>query len=333
MLPASSVVPCFAYAGRMAIQGMWIAVDIIGTRLGREVFVHSAAGDRVARPLSRCANKLGLDRAGEAVVDAVVRSLLDGKEIPKVEGLVVESHQIDASDGTPVALIVWIGAREPDPRPTYNVWVLDMTAMTTRTSGDDPSMIGDGREADEERHVQHLFTWLNPEDAWNMVGGYYDALTGEDGLLIQSYWSLRPGGTEWVHMWSSCRLRLTDDGNQRTLYGLTLRLAERELEANIASLIKFGNATLMLVEARNRIPLTTVGKLAPLGESKVEQVLNQVDLELLANPADPESGGQRLLIDGEPYIASTFELHSAREKEKHGDPVAIILLVEESAAN
>lgn len=316
----------------MSIQGMWLAVDIIGTQFGKEVFIHSAGGERVARPLSRCATKLGLDRAGEAVVDAVARSLLDGKRIPKVEGLVVESHQIDASDGTPVALIVWIGDREPDPRPTYNVWVLDMTEMTTRTSGDDPSMIGDGREANEERHVQHLFTWLNPEDAWGMVGGYYDALTGEDGLLIQSYWSLRPAGTEWVHMWSSCRLRVTGDGNQRTLYGLTLRLAERELESNIASLIRFGNATLMLVEARHRIPLTTVGKHAPLGESKVAQVLDQIDLEQLANPDDPENGGQRLLIDGEPFIASTFKLHSAREKEKHGDPVAIILLVEENVA-
>ncbi|MDV6270964.1 hypothetical protein [Rhodococcus globerulus] len=316
----------------MSIQGMWLAVDIIGTQFGKDVFIHSAAGERVARPLPRCAKKLGLDRSGEAVVEAVVRALLSGKTIPKVDGLIVESHKIDASDGTPVALIVWIGDREPDPRPTYNVWVLDMTAMTTRTSGDDPAMIGDGREANEERHVQHLFTWLNPEDAWDMVGGYYDALTGEDGLLIQSYWSLRPAGTEWVHMWSSCRLRLTDEGNQRTLYGLTLRLAERELESNIASLIRFGNATLMLVEARNRIPLTTVGKLAPLGESKVAQVLDQVDLALLASPDDPEGSGQRLLIDGESFMASTFKLHSAREKEKHGDPVAIILLVEEKAA-
>ncbi|MFM9262224.1 hypothetical protein ACKAMS_26650 [Rhodococcus sp. 5A-K4] len=317
----------------MATKGMWLAVDIIGTAYGKDVFIHSAGGERVASTLPRCAGQLGLGKKGEMVVEAVVRSLLAGKEVPKVDGLIVESHQIDASDGTPVALIVWIGENEPEPRPTYNVWVLDMSAMTTRTSGDDPSMIGDGREAGEERHVQYLFTWLNPEDAWGMVGGYYDALTGEDGMLIQSYWSLRPDGAEFVHMWSSCRLRLTDDGNQRTLYGLTLRLQERELEANIASLVKYSNATLMLVEARNRIPLTTVGKHAPLRESQVAQVLDQIDLEQLASHNDPDSGAQKVLIDGEPYTAATFELHSARAREKHGDPVAIILLLEDSATS
>lgn len=243
MLPTSRYSEIWPYAGLMAIKGMWLAVDIIGTQFGKDIFIHSAAGERVAATLPRCANQLGYSKKGEAVVEAVVRSLLAGKEVPQVEGIIVESHQIDASDGTPVALIVWIGDREPDPRPTYNVWVLDMSAMTTRTSGDDPSMIGDGREAGEERHVQYLFTWLNPEDAWNMVGGYYDALTGEDGMLIQSYWSLRPGGNEFVHMWSSCRLRLTDEDSQRTLYGLTLRLESRELEANIANLVKYSNAT------------------------------------------------------------------------------------------
>ncbi|WP_336873526.1 hypothetical protein [Rhodococcus qingshengii] len=316
----------------MAIKGMWLAVDIIGTAYGKDVFIHSAGGERIATTLPRCAGQLGLGKKGEMVVEAVVRSLLAGKEVPKVDGLIVESHQIDASDGTPVALIVWIGEREPDPRPTYNVWVLDMSAMTTRTSGDDPSMIGDGREAGEERHVQYLFTWLNPEDVWNMVGGYYDALTGEDGMLIQSYWSLRPGGDEFVHMWSSCRLRLTGEGRQRTLYGLTLRLASRQLEANIANLVKYSNATLMLVEARNRIPLTTVGKHAPLAEAKVNQVLDQIDLELLASHGDPDVGAQKIVIDGEPYTARNFELHSERPKEKHGDPVAIILLLEDPVA-
>src|SRR5690606_28937804 len=174
--------------------------------------------------------------------------------------------------GTPVGLIAWIGTDKPGPRPTYNAWILDMAAMTTRTTGDNPSLIGDGREANEERHVQYLFTYLNPEDAWNMVGGYYDALTGEDGLLIDSYWSLRPGGT-WVHFWSSCRLRVRKN-DQRLLYGLTMQLDKREmLEANISSLVRYSNATLLLVEARQTIPITTVGRHAPLGESRISQVL------------------------------------------------------------
>lgn len=36
------------------------------------------------------------------------------------------------------------------------------------------------------------------------------------------------------------------------------------------------------------------------------------------------------MIDGVPFIAASFPLHSSREK--HGDPVAIILLVEEKDA-
>ncbi|KLL95123.1 hypothetical protein NJ76_29940 [Rhodococcus sp. IITR03] len=312
----------------MSLAGKWIAVDLIGSKLGNDIFVHSAAGERVARPLHR-AKALGLDKIGEMVVRAVVTAAMEERAIPKVEGLHVEAHQVDASDGTPVGLIVWVGQQKPTPRPTYNTWVLDMAVMTTRTNGDDPSLIGDGREADEERHVQYLFTYLNPEDAWNMVGGYYDALTGEDGMLIESYWSLRPGGT-WVHFWSSCRLRVREN-NQRFLYGLTLQLDKREmLEANISSLVRYSNATLLLVEARQRIPITTVGKLAPLGEQKITQVLEQVNLAELAKADVPEDAEQKIEIDGTPFLATSFPLHSARER--HGDPVAIILLVEDQTS-
>jgi hypothetical protein len=312
----------------MAIQGTWIGVDIIGSlnHGGDDLFVHSAGGARVAKYLRRCAKAIGLDRRGEEIIREVFKLKLAGKEIPQTEGIHVETHRVDASDGTPVGLIVWVGAQPPGPRPVYNAWILDMAVMTTRTSGDNPSLIGDGREANEERHVQHLFTYLNPEDAWNMVGGYYDALTGEDGMLIDSYWSLRP--TEaWVHFWSSCRLRV-DEGDHRSLFGLTMQLEKRELlEANISSLVRYSNATLLLVEARNKIPLTSVGKLAPLGESRIGQVLDQVDLAELASAQAPEDAEQRIEIDGVPFIATSFPLHSAREK--HGDPVAIILLVEE----
>lgn len=314
----------------MALPAAWIAVDIIGTQLLGEVFVHSAAGERVARPLRRIAYKLGFDRAGEAVFAAVIDAALSGRTIPPTEGLVIETHQIDASDGTPVGLIAWVANATPTPRPTYNVWVLDMTVMTTRTSGDDPAMIGDGREAGEEKHVQHLFTFLNPEDAWSMVGGYYDALTGNDGLLIDSYWSLRPQ-EQWVHMWSSCRLRVTDDGTQRTLYGLTLKLDHREIfESNIASLVRYSQATLLLVEAKNKIPITTVGRLAPLGADRISQVLDQVDLNELAAPDSGEGIEQKIRVDEKAFTAAKFALHSAQEK--HGDPVAIILLLEDQAA-
>ncbi|KZM69305.1 hypothetical protein AWN90_10525 [Nocardia terpenica] len=314
----------------MTLPAAWIAVDIIGTRVHGEVFIHSAAGRRVARPLRRVASKLGFDRSGEAVFTALVESALAGRDVAAVPGLVVETHRIDAADGTAVALVVWAATTAPPPRPTYNVWVLDMTAMTTRTSGDDPSLIGDGRNAGEERHVQYLFTYLCPEDAWSMCGGYYDALTGDDGLLIDSYWSLRPT-EQWVHMWSSCRLRVTDKGRQRTLYGLTLVLNKREnFTSNISSLVRFTRATLLLVEKKNRIPITTVGRLAPLGENRVCEVLDQVDLDELAAPDSGDGIEQKIRIEGQPFVATKFALHSVQER--HGDPVAIILLTEDSAA-
>ncbi|WP_225730973.1 MULTISPECIES: hypothetical protein [unclassified Nocardia] len=314
----------------MALPATWIAVDVIGTQLSKEVFIHSAGGVRVARPLRRVRTNLGFDRAGEVAFSAVVEARLEGRPLPAVEGLVIETDLKMASDGTPVGLLVWMAATPPTERPTYNVWLLDMTAMTTRTTGDDPGLIGDGRAAGEERHVQHLFTFLCPEDAWRMCGGYYDALTGDDGLLIDSYWSLRPA-EHWVHMWSSCRLRVTAEGAQRTLYGLTLVLREREnFESNIAPIVRFTKATLLLVERRNRIPITTVGQLAPLSESKVGQVLDQVDLEELASPDAEDGIEQKISIDGEPFIATKFALHSAQER--HGDPVAIILLTEDKSA-
>ncbi|MET9489830.1 hypothetical protein [Nocardia sp. NPDC006630] len=104
-------------------------------------------------------------------------------------------------------------------------------------------------------------------------------------------------------------------------------LATREIESNIASLVKYTNATLLLVESKNRIPLTSVGRLAPLGEGRISQVLEQIDLQGLSTPQDSEGSEQRITIDGQPYLAAKFALHSAREK--HGDPVAIILLVED----
>ncbi|MEU0541162.1 hypothetical protein ABZ319_14945 [Nocardia sp. NPDC005978] len=313
----------------MALPAGWITIDVIGTRLTGDMFVHSAFGNRVARPLRRCANKLGFDRNGELIFRAVAEAELHGTEIPATNGLFVDVHRLTAADGTWVGLIMWVSATPPTPRPVYNAWVLDLATMTSRTSGDDPSLVGDGRRPGEERSIQSLLTWLNPEDTWSVVGLYYDALTGEDGLLIEMDWSLRPHDTQWVHLWSTCRLRVSAD-SRRTLYGLTLQLVSREIEANIAALIHYSRATLLLVEARFRIPLTSVGRLAPLGEDRTAQIMAQIDLESLADPEDPEGSEQAIRIDGQPFTASIFPLRSARPR--HGDPVAIVLLHQHEGA-
>lgn len=313
----------------MAWPGVWIAVDIVGTHLSGEVFVHSAAGDPIARPLRECADQLGLTDADEAAFRAVVEAALTGHEILSGDGIVVETHRIDAADGTPVGLIVWADPRPPTARPVYNAWVFDVAGMTSRTSGDNPGLIGDGRAPGEERHIQHLFTWLNPEDASSWMAVYYDAHTGVDGTLLQLYWSLRPGGREWVHLWSSCRLRVSDS-NHRMLYGLTVELASREVESAIAPLVQFSRATLLLVEAGTRTPITTVGSLAPLGESRIAQVLDQVDLEKRSEPGVFDSVEQDIRIDGVRFTASTMALTSVQGRR--GAPVAVVLVPGESGA-
>jgi hypothetical protein len=95
-------------------------------------------------------------------------------------------------------------------------------------------------------------------------------------------------------------------------------------------MVSFTDATMLLVEKKNRIPLTSVGRMAPLGESRIAQVLDQVDLNHLGSPDSSEGAEQRVIIDGQPFVARKFSLHSAQEK--HGDPVAIILLTAETAA-
>lgn len=312
----------------MALRGSWIAVDIIGTNQGKDIFVHSAGGAKVAKTLRRCALALGLDKRGEAVVRAVVEQTLQGRAVPEVDGLHVETHEVVASDGTPVGLLVWVGDQEPSARPIYNGWVMDMRAMTTRTSGDNPALIGDGRVADEERHIQYLFTYLNPDDVWYLIGAYSDVMAGEDGLFLEGHWSLRPAG-QWVHFWSSGRVHLLDDEGGRLVYGLTLHIPEREIfESNIGALVRYSGATLLLVEARDKIPLTTAGRLAPLSENQVNQVLAQVDVDILSTSIDNPLE-QKIEIDSTQFLASTFPLHSSREN--HGDPVAIILLAPEES--
>ena len=312
----------------MALPALWIAIDVIGTSLSGDIFVHSASGERVSRPLRRCASQLGFSRAGEAAFRSIVAAALADRELPALDGLVIETHRVDAADGTRVGLIVWASASPAGERPVYNAWVLDLATMTTRTSGDDPAMIGDGRRAGEQRSIQSLLTWLNPDDAWTIVGIFYDALTGDDGLLIEGQWSVRPAGADWVHMWTAGRLRVSED-NQRLLHGLTVKLVSREINANIAMLVRYSGATLLLVEALYRIPLTSVGRMAPLSEDHTAQVLAQLDQAKLSCPTDPDGAVQAITIDGEPFTASIFPLSSARLK--YGGPVAVVLFRSEEA--
>lgn len=106
-----------------------MAVDIIGSKSGNDIFVHSAAGKRVARPLYR-AKSLNLDKAGEMLMRGVVSVALEGRAIPRVEGMHIETHQVDASDGTPVGLVVWVGTEKPEP-------AADLQRLGSRYGGHD----------------------------------------------------------------------------------------------------------------------------------------------------------------------------------------------------
>jgi hypothetical protein len=306
------------YSVRMRVPNQWIAVDLLGPS-GRNMLVHSAGGAKVAKALRRVdASELGFDETSRRIFTAYADSLRSDTDtaidLPDDLGnLRIEHHLLTAADGKNITAIIWFGDTEPTPRPTYNAWVADLFNFTTATTGDDVKLIGDDREEGEERHGQHLFRYLNPEDAWRMMGGYYDAFTGDDGLYVDANWTLNVPDNP-VHFYSGCRLVVTD--TTRLLYGTSMQIAARpDYQSNIATLVGGGDRTLLLFEARGPQPLTSVGAEAPVSPEFYESVMKQVDLK--------SPGQAEITVEGKEFTAMLFPLHSVQEQ--HGDPVAILL--------
>ncbi|WP_378733338.1 hypothetical protein [Nocardia brasiliensis] len=313
----------------MQLPRCWIGIDVVGTHLQGEIVVHSVAGRRAARPLRRIAYEIGLkSRGAEQLFKGVVTDLLGRPATDHTAteaGLECRSHWIKAPDGTPLGLIVWLAEPPPLPPPVYNAWILDLDRVTTRSSGDDLSLIGDGRKAGEERPIRDLLCRVNPDDAPAFLSLYYDALTGEKGLLAEAMWSVRaPTEDQWIHFWSAAHVGGigTPDDSGRSLYGLTMRLDSRELDTRLGTVVAFTNSTLLMVDADHRVPLATTGELAPMDAVLIGQVLDQIDLDQVIASRD-NAIERDIWLTGRPYRAKAFRLPTAQKRPVH--PVAIVL--------
>ncbi|MFI5778971.1 hypothetical protein [Nocardia sp. NPDC051570] len=312
----------------MHLPRCWFGVDVIATLLREEIFIHSAGGQRVARPLRRVASRLGFDRQGEDLFTAVVRDALAGPAVDRVRaegGLECHTHWIKAPDDTSVGLIVWLAAAPVQIRPVYNSWILDLHKVATRSGGDNLGLIGSDRLPGEERPIRDLLRHTNPEDAGEFLSLYYGARTGKEGAYTEAFWSVRPGD-DWVHFWSSTNLVGSADSGRATVYGLTAQLRDRELDTRLGTLVRYTNATLLMVDAQNKVTVTATGELAPALEDEqlLEQVLAQIDTDRVLAATSDSVVEQTIAIEGDQFRAAAFSVTNAR---KHIDgPVAILLV-------
>ncbi|MBF6329066.1 hypothetical protein [Nocardia transvalensis] len=309
----------------MHLPRCWVGIDVVGTRLHGEIFVHSAGAQRVARPLRRVASRLGFDREGERLFTHIAERALAGGA---VEGTCSESgiecrvHWIMAADDTPVGLILWVAPPPIAPRPVYNCGMLDVERVTTRTTGDGVGLIGDGRRPGEERPVRDLLRWMNPDDAPHFVSMYYDVLTGEEGTVAEAYWSVQPAGKDWIHFWTAAVLG-PPGPDRRIVYALTVQLPHRDFDTRLGNLVRYTNATLVLVEASNKITVTSAGELAPLDEDRLAQVLAQIDIDGIAAAPSGAPVEHAITIDQDPFLAAAFPLSNV---QKRPAPVVILLV-------
>lgn len=323
----------------MQLPRRWFSVDVIATLLHEQIVIHSSDGHRVARPLRRVASQLGFDRQGEALFTGVVNDLLAGPQVDHVRadgGIECHTHWIEAPDGQAVGLVVWIAAPPTTPRPDYNSWILDLRKVATRSGGDNLGIIGDGRQAGEERAIRHLLRNMIPDDAGEFLALYYGAQDGKEGRLTEATWSVRrpDDPTRWVHFWSTTTALGAHGGDNRTVYGLTAQLRHREMDTRMGTLVQYTHSTLLMVDARTGFTVTTTGELAPAFDSDeqlLRRVIEQIDLHRVAPAAAHETVvEQTISIDGDRYNVASFAVPNPRQTADA--PVAILLVPANSKA-
>ncbi len=312
----------------MQLPRRWFGIDVIGTRLREEIFLHSADGQRVARPLRRVGSRLGFDRQGEELFTAVVTDALADPPVDRIRcegGLECHIHWIMAPDDTAVGLIIWLAAPPVPDRPIYNSWILDLRKVATRSGGDNLALIGTDRLPGEERPIRDLLRHTNPEDAGEFLALYYDARTAKEGAFTEAFWSVRPAG-DWVHFWSSTNIVGSAESDRAAVYGLTAQLRDRELDTRLGTLVRYTNATLLMVDARNRVTVTTTGELAPALEDEqlLGRVLDQVDTDRVLTSSTDSVVEQTISIEGDRFRAASFSVTSDRKRVD--GPVAILLV-------
>ncbi|MGV9678858.1 hypothetical protein ACWDSJ_26550 [Nocardia sp. NPDC003482] len=312
----------------MQLPRCWFGVDVLASLSREKVIIHSADGQRVARPLRRVANRLGFDRQGEELFGAVVQDVLAGPPVDAVRsegGLCCHTHWVTAPDGMAVGLVIWLAAPPVGVRPVYNSWILDVHKAATRSGGDDLSLIGTDRRVGEERAIRDLLRHMNPEDAGEFVSLHYDAQTGKEGTFAEAFWSVRPDD-RWVHFWSTAFLLGTAEERGSTVYGLTAQLRDRRIDTRLGTLVRYTNATLLMVDARTRVAITATGDLAPEFEDErlLNQVLQQIDTDRVLAAAPDSTVEQTVSVDGERFRAAVFSVTSAQKES--GAPVGVLLV-------
>lgn len=327
----------------MRVPGVWIGCDVIATRLRREtrlqrsgeahrlrrsdIVVHSAAGQRVARVLTRCANTLGFDIDGERFWAEMVADLFDGPCEDRTAddaGIALRAHWVTAPDGEPVGLIVWLAPGSVPPRPIYNSWILDLDAVTTSSAGDDLAMLGTDRKVGEPRPIRDLLQYANADDVPKFLALYWDAATGTKGLAAEAIWSIQtPGAPDWVHFWSVAHAGVGP--TDRSVYGMSLQLASRPepVVSTLRHIVQFTRSSLILVDAERRVTLHIAGALrAELCDSNIANLLDELQIARIIS--GPQTSVEAIVtINGRQYEASAWPLPSAQHKPVR--PAAIVI--------
>ncbi|MFI6173551.1 hypothetical protein ACIBCN_42705 [Nocardia sp. NPDC051052] len=296
----------------MDLPRLWVGIDLISTRLHSEIVVHSAGGQRVGRRLRRVARKLGYDHSGEALFRGVVADVMNGPQLDHARaeaGIECRTHWITAADGTAVALLVWLAPPPVTPRPVYNSWIMDLRRLATAPDGDDLELYGVKRTVGEYKPIMGVFRNLNPDDAPAWTALIHNAGHQREGVTIDAAWSIRPDNN-WVHFWSSTtNLGAPQPG--RAVYGLTVQLPHRDLDTRLGTLVRYTDASLIMVDVRTRCVVAGSGDLADAlltDEPRLARVLTQIDLDRLV--VAPANGvvEQTISIEGSLFQAALFAM-------------------------
>ncbi|MBF6125481.1 hypothetical protein [Nocardia brasiliensis] len=334
----------------MRVPGAWVGVDVLTTRLRREariardgadsrlsrsdIMVHSAAGERVARVLTRCASMLGFDVEGERLWADMVADLFDGPYDDRTADdakMALRAHWVKAPDGMPVGLVLWLAPGPVLPRPVYNSWILDLDAVTTSSAGDDLAMLGTDRQAGEPRPIRDLLRFANADDVPRFLALYWDAATGTKGLAAEAIWSIHPPGAPgWVHFWSAAHPGIGP--TERSVYGMSLQLVRRPepVVATLRHIVQFTRHTLILVDAERRITLHTEGVLREeLRDSNIVELLEDLQIARIVSGSQT-SVEATVTINDRRYEATAWPLPSVQSKPVQ--PAAIVLRPVEDGA-
>ncbi|MFB7837845.1 hypothetical protein ACWIGW_44555 [Nocardia brasiliensis] len=347
----------------MRLIRTWIGVDVTATRIrgdisSGKIVIHSALGRRQNRLIRRWTDRVNEEelRAGRDVaIDDEGRNLLAGliadqlapvfaqldnhvgpgdlefaDRADALGGLQWRAHWIVAPDGYPVGLVVWLAPGPVADRPVYNSWIMDLDAVTTRSGGDDLSIIGTDRRPGEARPIRDLLAHANAADVNGFLALYWDASTAPKGTLAETMWSIKtPSATTWVHFLSTAYSGIGP--SEATVYGLSAQLPTRPegLDLTLRQMTRVPETSLVLIDAERQVVLHAAGALRDeLDALRIAELIEQTQLSRWldgsssATTDSPWFEGM-VSIAGRDYYATAWPLPSVQQKPVR--PAAIML--------